>query len=154
MAATPLSPPTTTTSIRLTASEREVLAAAAVAHGTTVGAIVKKAAFKLAEHMGATPPDAMPRNTRKKNTVALNVRLSTDELAALADYSARCGYGSNLALAGRCAIRALLAERADIIMPAGQDPDADPEADYSTLPRQALAPITAPTHPAPPSASE
>jgi len=126
------------TSIRLTEAENAVLQACAEQHKTSAGALIRRAAMKLVQHLGAPErttkplvgrPTAAQLRDKAAGAITLTVTLRPADVAALQTYRAR-----NNALiedgpkwkaedAVRAAMRVGLVHRGDLTLNPGSSPD-------------------------------
>lgn len=102
------------TSIRLTDAEYRALQECADANQTTVGALIRIAATKLAEKLGAEP--------RAEGTSNVSVQLWPVDKAALVTYQSAADHQS-LADAAQAALRVGLVQRGFLTLPKGSAPD-------------------------------
>lgn len=103
-----------TVTIRLSDSEHEALNAHSNKMNAPVGTLVRIAAIKLAEKMGAQP--------RTEGTTNVSVQLWPADKAALVTYQEVTNHNS-LADAAQAALRIGLVNRGHLSMPKGSSPD-------------------------------
>lgn len=104
-----------TVTIRLSDSEHEVLNAHSLKMSAAVGTLVRMAAIKLSEKLGAKP--------RTEGTTTISVQLWPADKAALIAYQAAAEH-TTLTNAAQAALRIGLIKRGCLTMSKGSEPDS------------------------------